>query len=54
MDNSLQDCAELPSGDVSETDIVQDYKKLSKRHSQGVPKVIRTTEKLLYLLQKDC
>lgn len=33
MDNSLQDCSELPGGDVSESDIVQDYKKLSKRQS---------------------
>lgn len=33
MDNSLQDCSELPSGDVSESDIVQDYKKLSKKQS---------------------
>lgn len=29
LDNSLQDCTDLPSGDVSDTDIVQDYKKLS-------------------------
>ncbi|KAG8238394.1 hypothetical protein J437_LFUL016830, partial [Ladona fulva] len=29
MDNSLQDCSELPTGDVSDTEIVQDYKKLS-------------------------
>ena len=32
MDNSLQDCTELPTGDVSDTEIVQDYKKLSKRN----------------------
>ncbi|XP_021924543.1 influenza virus NS1A-binding protein homolog A-like isoform X2 [Zootermopsis nevadensis] len=37
MDNSLQDCTELPSGDVSDTEIVQDYKKLSKRN-QANPK----------------
>ncbi|XP_011496950.1 PREDICTED: influenza virus NS1A-binding protein homolog A-like isoform X2 [Ceratosolen solmsi marchali] len=29
LDNSLQDCTDLPSGDVSNTDIVQDYKKMS-------------------------
>ncbi|XP_014217376.1 influenza virus NS1A-binding protein homolog A-like [Copidosoma floridanum] len=29
LDNSLQDCTDLPTGDVSDTDIVQDYKKLS-------------------------
>jgi len=32
MDNSLQDCTELPTGDMSDTEIVQDYKKLSKRN----------------------
>uniref|UniRef100_A0A1B6DBP3 Kelch-like protein diablo n=1 Tax=Clastoptera arizonana TaxID=38151 RepID=A0A1B6DBP3_9HEMI len=31
LDNSLQDCAELPSGDISDTEIVQDYKKMSKK-----------------------
>ena len=31
MDNSLQDCLDLPPGDVSDTDIVQDYKKLSSK-----------------------
>ncbi|XP_059476948.1 influenza virus NS1A-binding protein homolog A-like isoform X2 [Neocloeon triangulifer] len=35
LDNSLQDCMELPSGEVSDSDIVQDYKKLSKRQSQS-------------------
>ncbi|CAB3383103.1 Hypothetical predicted protein [Cloeon dipterum] len=34
LDNSLQDCIELPSGEVSDSDIVQDYKKLSKRQTQ--------------------
>lgn len=29
LDNSLQDCSSLPSGDISDTEIVQDYKKLS-------------------------
>ncbi|KAL1501193.1 hypothetical protein ABEB36_006569 [Hypothenemus hampei] len=29
IDNSLQDCLSLPSGDISDTEIVQDYKKLS-------------------------
>lgn len=33
LDNSLQDCSELPSGDISDTEIVQDYKKLSKKCS---------------------
>ncbi|XP_069678685.1 influenza virus NS1A-binding protein homolog A-like isoform X2 [Periplaneta americana] len=32
MDNSLQDCTDLPSGDISDTEIVQDYKKLSKKN----------------------
>ncbi|XP_063218405.1 influenza virus NS1A-binding protein-like isoform X2 [Bacillus rossius redtenbacheri] len=31
MDNSLQDCSELPTGDLSDTEIVQDYKKMSKK-----------------------
>ncbi|XP_054274096.1 influenza virus NS1A-binding protein homolog isoform X2 [Macrosteles quadrilineatus] len=31
LDNTLQDCSELPSGDVSDTEIVQDYKKMSKK-----------------------
>lgn len=34
MDNSLQDCSELPAGDASDTEIVQDYKKMSKSTSQ--------------------
>lgn len=29
LDNSLQDCSSLPTGDISDTEIVQDYKKLS-------------------------
>lgn len=29
IDNSLQDCSSLPTGDVSDSDIVQDYKKMS-------------------------
>lgn len=32
LDNSLQDCTDLPSGDVSDTDIVQDYKKMSLKN----------------------
>lgn len=36
LDNSLQDCTDLPSGTVSDTDLVQDYKKLSlKCQTQG-------------------
>ncbi|XP_047001458.1 influenza virus NS1A-binding protein homolog isoform X1 [Schistocerca americana] len=37
LDNSLQDCSELPTGDVGDTEIVQDYKKMSKK-SQANPK----------------
>ncbi|XP_075229233.1 influenza virus NS1A-binding protein homolog isoform X2 [Lycorma delicatula] len=33
LDNSLQDCTELPSNDVSNTEIVQDYKRQSKKNS---------------------
>ncbi|XP_050293521.1 influenza virus NS1A-binding protein homolog isoform X2 [Anthonomus grandis grandis] len=35
IDNSLQDCMTLPSGDVSDTEIVQDYKKLSLKNPTG-------------------
>ncbi|XP_014227552.1 influenza virus NS1A-binding protein homolog [Trichogramma pretiosum] len=31
LDNSLQDCSEIPSGDSTETDLVIDYKKLSHK-----------------------
>jgi len=41
LDNTLQDCSELPSGDVSDTDIVQDYKKMSKKVSNPTTKVRR-------------
>ncbi|XP_066249002.1 influenza virus NS1A-binding protein homolog isoform X1 [Euwallacea similis] len=32
IDNSLQDCMTLPSGDISDTEIVQDYKKMSLKN----------------------
>ncbi|XP_050510120.1 influenza virus NS1A-binding protein-like isoform X1 [Diabrotica virgifera virgifera] len=38
LDNSLQDCSSLPSGDISDTEMVQDYKKLSLKDKQGVSK----------------
>lgn len=31
LDNSLQDCSQLPTGDVGDTSLVQEYKKLSKK-----------------------
>ncbi|XP_052122389.1 influenza virus NS1A-binding protein homolog isoform X2 [Frankliniella occidentalis] len=31
FDNSLQDCSDLPSGDSNDTEMVQDYKKMSKK-----------------------
>lgn len=37
LDNSLQDCTELPSNDISNTEIVQDYKKQSKKNSTANP-----------------
>ncbi|XP_027851858.2 influenza virus NS1A-binding protein-like isoform X1 [Aphis gossypii] len=40
LDNILQDCSELPSGELSDTEIVQDYKKLSKK-STSIPKTRR-------------
>lgn len=33
IDNSLQDCLSLPSGDISDTEIVQDYKKMSQKNA---------------------
>lgn len=33
IDNSLQDCSSLPSGDVCDTEIVQDYKKMSLKNN---------------------
>ncbi|CAH1126183.1 unnamed protein product [Ceutorhynchus assimilis] len=35
IDNSLQDCMSLPSGDVSDTEIVQDYKKMSLKNTSS-------------------
>lgn len=35
IDNFLQDCASLPTGDVCDTDIVQDYKKMSLKNVQS-------------------
>ncbi|XP_039297787.1 influenza virus NS1A-binding protein-like [Nilaparvata lugens] len=37
LDNSLKDCSELPSNDVSNTEIVQDYKRQSKKNLQAHP-----------------
>lgn len=44
LDNILQDCSELPSGELSDTEIVQDYKKLSKK-STSIPKVFKNKNK---------
>lgn len=41
IDNSLQDCLSLPSGDISDTEIVQDYKKMSQKTIQTNPKAKR-------------
>lgn len=38
IDNSLQDCSSLPSGDISETELVQDYKKKSLKSTNTNPK----------------
>lgn len=35
LDNTLQDCSDLPNSDLSDSEIVQDYKKLSKKHGTG-------------------
>lgn len=39
IDNSLQDCMTLPSGDVSDTEIVQDYKKMSLKNTTSSNKM---------------
>lgn len=42
LDNSLQDCADLPPGQESESDLVQDYKRLvlkcpsNKKHRKAL------------------
>lgn len=35
IDNSLQDCTTLPTGDASDSDLVQDYKKMSLKSLQN-------------------
>jgi influenza virus NS1A-binding protein len=40
LDNSLHDCVDIESGDVIDSDIVQDYKKMSLRLSQPGSKVV--------------
>ncbi|XP_022913715.1 influenza virus NS1A-binding protein homolog isoform X2 [Onthophagus taurus] len=41
IDNSLQDCNSLPNGDVCNTEIVQDYKKLSSKNVGSANKIKR-------------
>ncbi|XP_017784244.1 PREDICTED: influenza virus NS1A-binding protein-like isoform X2 [Nicrophorus vespilloides] len=41
IDNSLQDCTSLPTGDICDTDIVQDYKKMSLKNVTGNSKAKR-------------
>ncbi|CAH0550806.1 unnamed protein product [Brassicogethes aeneus] len=41
IDNSLQDCLILPAGDISDTEIVQDYKKMSLKNTQSNGKLKR-------------
>lgn len=43
LDNSLQDCSSLPTGDISDTEIVQDYKKMSMKDKPVVQKSKRKT-----------
>lgn len=40
LDNSLHDCIDIESGDVIDSDIVQDYKRMSLRLSHSGGKVI--------------
>ncbi|KAK7866963.1 hypothetical protein R5R35_014736 [Gryllus longicercus] len=44
MDNSLQDCTEMPTGDLSDTEIVQDYKKLSLKNHTNTKQNKRKTQ----------
>lgn len=39
MDNSLHDCTEIQSGDLNDSEMVQDYKKMSRKLSQTNIKV---------------
>lgn len=41
MDNSLQDCTQLPSGDAIDTQLVQEYKKMSKKSPTTVIQNVR-------------
>ena len=41
LDNSLHDCVDIETGDVIDSDIVQDYKKLSLKLSQPGSKVMQ-------------
>lgn len=41
IDNSLHDCSDIRSGDLHDSDIVQDYKKMSRKLSQTNMKVRR-------------
>ncbi|KAK4316829.1 hypothetical protein Pmani_012046 [Petrolisthes manimaculis] len=41
MDNSLHDCSDIKSGDLNDSDLVQDYKKMSRKLSQTNIKVRR-------------
>ncbi|CAH1978888.1 unnamed protein product [Acanthoscelides obtectus] len=57
IDNSLQDCSSLPSGDVSDTEMVQDYKKMSLKDkpagSKGKRKVLGQPSKPRVLVYSD-
>ncbi|KAK7079222.1 Kelch, partial [Halocaridina rubra] len=41
IDNSLHDCSDIQSGDLNDSDMVQDYKKMSRKLSQTNIKVRR-------------
>ncbi|XP_014260195.1 influenza virus NS1A-binding protein [Cimex lectularius] len=40
LDNTLKDCVDLPSGEMGDTQIVQDYKKLSKNMTKKRAKAV--------------
>ncbi|BES99736.1 Ns1 Hypothetical protein protein [Nesidiocoris tenuis] len=56
LDNSLEDCSHLPTGDAGDTELVQDYKRLcrsstnnnKKQHQQNKPKRVAKPRVIVY------
>jgi hypothetical protein len=47
LDNSLHDCIDIESGDIIDSEIVQDYKKMSLRMSQPGTKVTNRSHHMI-------